>query len=288
MDIHQHQHSHQMNIPSGASERCEPKILHQPGELGPEHWANVCSTGQSQSPVDITAARTMPVPPLAPLEFHYQPAELDMVNDCNHYLVKLRFPDTWLKVGRKPYRLSEIHLHQPGERRQRQAAGDVFTVRAFVAEATFLIIEVPVVEGKENPLIKEILKHIPAGGKEQVTSSVKINAMDLLPADHGFYTFRGLLTNPICNEGVAWFVLKHPIEMSARQIAQYQQYYRETARPLQPAGQRPVLQTPSSARSAHVEIQPEPARPACLSAACSAASTRWHAMRRIRATGKRR
>ena len=246
VDAHQHHHSHQMNIPSGASERCEAKFTYQPGTLGPEHWGEVCSSGQMQSPVDITRAKTMPIPPLAPLEFHYQPAQLDMVNDCNHHLVKVRFPDNlWLKVARKPYRLSEIDFHEPGEnaiKGKRPAMSLQFVHLS--PEATFLIVEVPVVEGKENPLIGTLWKHVPAGGKEQVTSDIKINAMDLLPADHGFYTFRGSLTNPICNEGVAWFVLKHPIEMSASQIAQYRQYYHDTARPLQPLRQRPVLESP--------------------------------------------
>jgi carbonic anhydrase len=246
VDMQRHHHAHQMNIPSGASERCEAKFAYQSGTLGPEHWGQVCSSGQMQSPVDITRAKTMPVPPLAPLEFHYQPAELDLVNDCNHYLVKVRFPDNlWLKVARKPYRLSEIDFHEPGEnaiKGKRPAMSLQFVHLS--PEATFLIVEVPVVEGKENPLIGTLWKHIPASGKEQVTSSIKINAMDLLPADRGFYTFRGSLTNPICNEGVAWFVLKHPIEMSASQIAQYRQYYHDTARPLQPLRQRPVLESP--------------------------------------------
>jgi carbonic anhydrase len=246
IDMHHHQHSHQMNIPSGASDRCEAKFTYAPGPLGPEHWGEVCSAGQMQSPVDITRSRTMPVPPLTPLQFHYQPAELDMVNDCNHYLVKVRFPDNmWLKVGRKPYRLSEIDFHEPGENavNGKRPAMSLDLVH-LSPEATFLIVEIPVVEGRENPVIKTLLEHVPAPGKEQVTSSVKINAMDLLPADRGFYAFRGSLMGPICNEGVAWFVLKHPIEMSANQIAQYRHYYHDTARPLQALRQRPVLESP--------------------------------------------
>jgi carbonic anhydrase len=242
---HQHMHMHQMNIPSGASESCSAKFTYEPGPAGPEHWGSVCSTGQMQSPVDITRSKKMPVPPLAPLQMSYQPVELDMVNDCNHHLVKVRFPENqWLRVARKPYRLSEIDFHEPGENAV-NGKRPVMSLQLvhLSPEARFLIIEVPVVEGKENPAIKTLWEHIPAGGKEQVTSSVKFNAMDLLPTDHSFYTFRGSLTNPICNEGVAWFVLKHPIEMSASQIAQYERYYHDTARPLQALGQRPVLES---------------------------------------------
>lgn len=245
-EAHHHMHSMEMNLPSGASDRCEAKFTYEPSPAGPEHWGGVCSAGHSQSPVDITTTKKMSVPPLAALEFHYEPAQLDMVNDCNHYLIKARFPDNkWLTVARKPYRLSEIDFHAPGENAvngKRPAMSLQFVHLS--PEATFLIIEVPVVKGKENPAIKTLWDHIPAGGKEQVTSDIKLNPTDLLPADRSFYTFRGSLTNPVCNEGVAWFVLKHPIEMSADQIAQYQHYYQNTARPLQALGQRPVLESP--------------------------------------------
>jgi carbonic anhydrase len=241
----QHQHSHQMNTPSGASDKCEPSFTYEEGPSGPSHWKGVCNTGQAQSPVDITTTKKMPIPPLAPLEFHYQPAVLDMVNDCNKYLIKVRFPDNlWLKVAKKPYRLSEIDFHEPGENAVNGKRPPMSLQLVHLSpEATFLVIEVPVVVGKENPVIKALWEHIPAGGKEQVAEGVKVNVMDLLPADHGFYTFRGSLTNPICNEGVSWFVMKNPIEMSEAQIAEYKKHYHNTARPLQPLRERPVLES---------------------------------------------
>jgi carbonic anhydrase len=244
-DQHQHSHGHQMNLPSGASDKCEPKFTYEEGPRGPDHWEGVCNTGYTQSPVDITGSKKMPIPPLAPLEFHYLPADLDMVNDCNKYVIKVRFPgNLWLKVARKPYRLSEIDFHEPGENAVNGKRPPMSLQLVHLSpEATFLIIEVPVVVGKENPVIKTLWEHIPAGGKEEVAQGVKVNAMDLLPADHGFYTFRGSLTNPLCNEGVSWFVMKNPIEMSEAQIAQYRKYYQSTARPLQPLRDRPVLES---------------------------------------------
>jgi carbonic anhydrase len=241
----EHQHGHQMNLPSGASDKCEPKFTYEEGPDGPDHWEGVCKTGHSQSPVDITKSEKMPIPPLAPLEFRYQAADLDMVNDCSHYLIKVRFPgNLWLKVARKPYRLSEIDFHEPGENAVRGKRPPMSLELVHLSpEATFLIIEVPVVVGKENPVIKTLWEHIPDPGKEQVTPGVKINVMDLLPTDHGFYSYRGSLTNPVCNEGVLWFVMKNPIEMSEDQIAQYRMHYHNTARPLQPLNDRPVTES---------------------------------------------
>jgi len=241
---HQHMHSMDMNIPSGVTDKCAPKFTYDDGPLGPSHWEGLCNTGHSQAPVDITKTIKMPTPPLAPLQLHYQSADLDMVNDCDHYLIKVRFPvNQWLKVERKPYRLSEIVFHEPGEMAVNGKRPPMSLQLIHLSpESTFLVIEVPVVEGKENPVIKTLWKNIPKAGKE-VKAGVKIDPMDLLPTEHGYYSYRGSLTNPICNEGVLWFLMKNPIEMSAAQIAQYKKYYHNTARPLQPLGERPVVES---------------------------------------------
>lgn len=240
---HQHMHGMEMNIPSGVTDKCAPKFTYDEGPLGPSHWQGVCATGHSQAPVDITNPEK--VPTLAPLLMSYEPAPLDMVNDCNHYKIKVRFPtNMWLKVARKPYRLSEIDFHEPGEVAVdgKRPAMSLQLVH-LSPELSFLIIEVPIVVGKENPVIRTLWKHIPAAGKEVKDSNVQINAMDLLPADHGFYFFRGSLTDPVCDEGVMWYVMKTPIEMSAAQIAHYRKYYHNTARPLQPVGERPLVES---------------------------------------------
>lgn len=242
---HQHKHSMDMNVPSGASDTCEPKFTYDNGPLAPIRWQGVCNTGHMQAPIDITKSEKISIPPLPPLEMKYQPANLDMVNDCNHYVIKLRFPpNQWLKYNRKPYRLSEISFHEPGETALNGKRPPMSLQLLHLApEATYLIIEVPVVVGKENPVIKTIWEHIPGSGKEQSVENVKINVMDLLPEDHGYYRFPGSLTHPLCNEGVTWFLLKKPIEMSEAQIAQYEKYYHDTARPLQALNNRPVFES---------------------------------------------
>lgn len=245
---HQQMHSMgamDMNVPSGVSGKCEPQFSYDDGPLAPSRWQGVCATGRMQAPIDITKSEKISIPPLPPLQMKYQPAALDLVNDCNHYLIKLRFPpNQWLKYNRKPYRLSEISFHEPGEIAVNGKRPPMSLQLLHLApEATFLIIEVPVVVGKENPAIKTLWEHIPDGGKEQSVEGVRINVMDLLPDDHGYYRFPGSLTHPICNEGVTWFLLKNPIEMSQAQINQYKKYYHNTARPLQPVNDRPIFES---------------------------------------------
>jgi carbonic anhydrase len=244
-DQHHHGHSMDMNMPSGVTDKCGPTYTYDQGPRGPSHWAGACLTGQLQTPIDISNPEKIPLKLLPPLLFNYRPAELDMVNDCNNYQLKLRFPPNyWLKVGKKPYRLSEVRFRAPGETAVNgQRPPMALEMVHLSPEAKILIVEVPVVAGKENPIIKALWKHIPYWGQEVEDPDIKINAMDLIPADRGFYRFPGSLTAPLCSEPVQWYVLKNPIAMSAEQIDQYRKYYHDTARPLQPRNDRPLVES---------------------------------------------
>jgi carbonic anhydrase len=252
---HQHGHSMDMNLPSGVTDKCEPMFTYDEGPRGPSQWGGVCTTGQVQTPIDITRSEKIPVALLPQLQFSYQPVELDMVNDCNNYQLKLRFPpNQWLRVGqkpgigginaRKPYRLSEVRFREPGETAVNgQRPPMALELVHLSPEANLLIVEVPVVVGKENPLIKTLWEHIPYFGQEVKDADIKINVMDLIPADRGFYRFPGSLTAPLCNEPVPWYRMKNPIEMSEAQIDLYRKYYHGTARPLQPLNDRPLVES---------------------------------------------
>jgi carbonic anhydrase len=242
----QHSHTgdstqHHMDVPEQVGGKCDPKYTYAEGPLGPDHWEGVCRTGAMQAPVDIQNAEKLN---LAPMIFGYQPSEFALVNDCNHYEIKVKFPSNfWLRIGKKPYYLTELHFHEPGE----NAVKGVRPVMAIhlvhlSPESQFLVIEVPVVVGKENPAIKTLWERIPEKGQQVKPAGVKFNAADLLPADRDYYRFPGSLTIPICNEGVTWFLLKKPIEMSQAQIDEYRKYYHGTARPLQPLNNRPVAE----------------------------------------------
>lgn len=242
---HAHGHSMDMNVASGVTDSCGPTYTYDDGPHGPSHWAGVCATGRMQTPIDVEKPTKVSLELLPQLQFKYQPAELDMVNDCNNYQLKLRFPpNQWLTVARKPYRLSEIRFREPGETAvDGKRPPMALELIHLSPETNFLIVEIPVVAGKENPTIKTLWKLIPPPGKEITIPDIKINVADLIPGDHGFYRFAGSLTVPICNEPVQWYLLKHPIEMSEAQIDQYRMYYHDTARPLQPLNNRPLVES---------------------------------------------
>jgi carbonic anhydrase len=237
---HEHHHMHM----ALGEEKCAPTYTYVTGPQGPDDWPGLCKTGKMQAPIDLVDPEPLPIGNL--LKFNYQSADLDIVNDCNRYRIVVKFPDNyWLKVGRKSYNLVEIHFRQPGEtavkgKRPRMSLQFLH----MSPEGVFLVIEVPIVAGKENPVIKTLWEHLPEPGKENRVAGVRINPMDLLPSDlKSFYRYPGSLTIPPCSEVVTWFVMNNPIELSEDQIAEYMKHYHDTARPLQPSNKRPMAES---------------------------------------------
>jgi carbonic anhydrase len=93
------------------------------------------------------------------------------------------------------------------------------------------------------PLIRELWKDLPTEKeKEEFLNDIQIDAMRILPADHGYYTFAGSLTPTPCSEDVTWFVLKHRVTVSAAEIEPFAKLYRNDARPTQQLYDRVVLE----------------------------------------------
>ena len=93
-------------------------------------------------------------------------------------------------------------------------------------------------------MIQKIWDNLPKTVDKAVeVAGVTINPADLLPANRNYYNFDGSLTIPPCGEGVNWFVLKTPIEMSAAQIAVFAKIYPMNARPIQPTNGREIKES---------------------------------------------
>ena len=85
------------------------------------------------------------------------------------------------------------------------------------------------------------MPHTP--GKEEVIAGVEVNPTGLLPRDTSYYMYMGSLTAPPCTEGVTWFVLKTPVDVSAAQIGAFAALYPHDVRPIQPLNGRIVQES---------------------------------------------
>lgn len=230
------------------------------GNIGPEHWGKdftMCGMGKNQAPIDIVDTRTLNISELVTnqntvgsrpagflkIEFDYKEVPLKIIN--NGHAVEVEYdPGSKVTVHGKTRALKQFHFHSPSEN---QIGGESFPMEVHLVHAdednNLTVIALMFTEGKPNPFIEKLWAHMPEQiGRQFVFANEKINVMDMLPRDKKYYFYNGSLTTPPCSEGVAWLVLKEPIEVSKKQI----ELFRSTMgfannRPTQPQNTRVVL-----------------------------------------------
>ena len=111
------------------------------------------------------------------------------------------------------------------------------------ASGSLAVVAVLFREGKENAALKPVLDSMPAkaGGKADLRNA--FNPAAFLPKNQGYYAYKGSLTTPPCSQGVAWQVLKQPVEISKAQIDSFRKLYKMNARPVQPLNRRKVQES---------------------------------------------
>ena len=217
------------------------------GPNAPTKWAKLdksfatCGTGMLQSPIDIpdSHARKGDLPPLL---FNYKPSALKIIDD-GHTIQVINASDSWVSIEGKRYELVAVHFHKPSEHKI-SGKGQEMEVQLVHKDkdGKLAIVAVLLDQGKENALIKTLWANLPqTKDKENDVSGVQINAYGLLPQNKDYYTFKGSLTTPPCTEGVSWYVLKTPGQISADQIARFGRIYPMNARPVQPLNDRDIL-----------------------------------------------
>ncbi len=216
------------------------------GDTGPEHWADLdpayalARTGQQQSPIDIETA-TATAQEGAALKLHYQPTELNVVN--NGHTIEVRFTDgSYIELDGERFNLAQFHFHSPSEHTidGKFAAMEMHLVHSN-SEGELAVVGAMIHEGAEHAAFGSIFPHFPTqAGQANQVSEVQVDPTELLPGDLASYRYSGSLTTPPCTEGVAWVVLKTPVEVSAAQIEHFHSLYKGNNRLIQPLNGRDV------------------------------------------------
>jgi carbonic anhydrase len=214
---------------------------------GPTHWAElspeftICKLGHHQSPIDISNTKKADLPPIL---FDYKPSPLRIID--NGHTVEVDYPPgSSITVGGKTYQLVQFHFHHPSEAliHGKRSQLEVHLVHSD-AEGNKAVIAVLINPGRSNDFLQSIFSHVPhEKEKEEESRDVMVDATQLLPEAHGYFTFPGSLTTPPCSENVTWFVLRNPIEASASQIKMFAKIYKNDARPAQPLNGRTILES---------------------------------------------
>ena len=207
------------------------------------HWGDVaefatCKVGKEQSPINIVT-KSVKKSELAPLDIHYVASKAEIVN--NGHTIQLNLSAAgFANLKSKQYKLVQFHFHTPSEEK---IDGKNYPLVAHLVHKDDVgnlgVIALLIKEGKENAALKSVFANLPkAEGKSDLADN--INVSDFLPKSLTYYGFNGSLTTPPCSEGVAWHVVKEPIELSKAQIASFRAIFKKNARPVQPLNGRTV------------------------------------------------
>ena len=221
------------------------------GAKGPEHWGDLdpeyarCKAGKEQSPIDIRNAQKANLPALrfddksGPLKY--------LINNGHTIRVNYHAPGSgdFLIVGDKRYELTQFHFHRPSEEYIHGKPYDMVLHLMYEAsDGKVAGVAVLLKSGSANATIQQIWEHMPTtAGKEEEIPGVEIDPSGLLPSNTAYYTYMGSLTAPPCTEDVVWFVLKTPMDISAKQIRAFAKLYPHNVRPVQPLNLRVVQES---------------------------------------------
>lgn len=201
------------------------------------HWGDVaefatCKVGKEQSPINIVT-KSVKKSNLAPLDIQYETSKAEIVNNSHTIQVNLAAAG-FANLKGKQYKLVQFHFHTPSEEKINGKNYPLVTHLVHKDDAGNLgVIALLGKEGKENVALKNVFANLPkTEGKLDLADN--INAYEFLPKSLTYYSFNGSLTTPPCSEGVAWHVVREPIELSKAQIESFKAIFKINARPIQP------------------------------------------------------
>jgi carbonic anhydrase len=150
-----------------------------------------------------------------------------------------------LFVGDQRYELTQFHFHHPSEESVHGKRYDmVIHLMHESSDRKVVGVAVLLKAGRANTTVQRLWGHMPkTPGKEEVIAGVEVDPTGLLSRDTSYYTYIGSLTAPPCTEGVTWFVLKTPMDISADEIGAFAALYPHDIRPPQPPNGRVVKES---------------------------------------------
>jgi len=244
---------------AGGAEALPAKALAPPAEVpwtyqdltGPDYWSELdpsfatCTSGQSQSPIDLSAADSID---LVDPDFHYESVPLNLLN--NGHTVQVPYaPGSYIVLNEKKYNLLQFHFHSPSEH---AVAGEGRSAELHLvhqSDAGELAVVAVLLESDRKSTnsstqdltgYRELSRALPASAGDKVRTDKTINASSLLPDKTTTYRYSGSLTTPPCTESVIWLVMTEPISLPAGQILQYERLLNHNNRPLQSLNFRKV------------------------------------------------
>jgi len=231
------------------------------GRTGPANWGTlsddyqVCSTGQSQSPINIETSKAVKGS-LEKIQFYYGLTELGIVN--NGHALQMNYGEgSYIVAKGKRFNLLQFHLHSPSEHTINGKYSDMeahFVHKS--SDGELAVVGVMINAGAANPVLEKIFNNLPAKtGTMEVHKNIVYNGADVLPANRSFYNYNGSLTTPPCTEGVNWFVMQNAVSVSKAAVDKFtSKIISHNERPINPVNARMVLKVDVSTDGAGASL----------------------------------
>jgi carbonic anhydrase len=216
------------------------------GENGPANWGKInsewakCGTGNRQSPIDLRDGMKVDLEQIA---FDYRPSGFNVVDNGHTIQVGLGYGN-FITVQNRTFELIQFHFHRPSEERINGRGTEMVVHLVHKdGEGKLAIVAVLLQRGAPNSMIQTVWNNLPLEKNNTIAPVVAIDVNEILPAKRDYFTFLGSMTEPPCNEGVLWMVMKEPMPASPAQMALFSRLYPMNARPIQPGGGRVVKES---------------------------------------------
>jgi carbonic anhydrase len=232
--------------PTAAAAAPAPVHWSYEGEAGPDEWASLspdyalCGDGKTQSPIDIAQFTEKD---LANIAFSYQPSKLNILN--NGHTIQVNYDEgSYIEVDGTRYDLVQFHFHAPSEHLidGKPSDAEMHLVHKSADGAT-AVVGLFLQQGEvENVALAPVFDNLPPEEGPAETIDAEVNANLVFPMGKATYRYSGSLTTPPCTEGVSWFVMTLPVEISTEQLAAFTAIIDGNNRPVQPVNDRTVTE----------------------------------------------
>lgn len=213
-------------------------------QVGLDSGYKACAKGEAQSPINIETANIEAINKVEDVAINYDEASFSLLNDGYTIKAIAETKNNSIIISGEDFKLTEIHFHNPSEH---QLEGSHHEMEAHLVhknnEGELAVVGLFIENGEMNSVLSDIWALLP----KEVTESYiavddPINLVNLLPAQLNIFQYIGSLTTPPCTEGVQWYIIEQPIQMSSEQILQFTNIFSNNSRPIQSINDRKVYE----------------------------------------------
>lgn len=184
------------------------------GENSPEKWGELkeeykfCKIGYNQSPINIVDEFKE-----EEIKFFYTDSEIE--KERKDYVMRINFFNKdFLTRGKKKYFLRYFEFHHPSEHlvKSKPYSMELEIIHKSEDEQ-FLILGIFLEIGKENAKFDKLIDLL-------LDKNIRTNfdLSKIVKNNDKMFFYDGSFTTPPCKEGVKWYVMKTPIEISKEQM----------------------------------------------------------------------